>query len=64
MSDVLYLCYDCIDFCFTRSVLWAFARMFVLYLTFGCFHFACLRSTPSRGLSAHLRALVYPFVVN
>jgi hypothetical protein len=44
------LCYDCIDFCFAHSVLCTFGRMFVLYFTFSCFHYACLRFPPSSSL--------------
>jgi hypothetical protein len=64
MPDVLYLCYDCVDFHFTHTVLCAFAHMFVLYFTFGCFHYACLRFLPSSGFSASLCALVDPFIAN
>jgi hypothetical protein len=62
--DVLYLCYDCIDFHFARTMLCTFARMFVLYFTFSCLHYVCLHFPPSSGFSARLRALVDLFIAN
>jgi hypothetical protein len=62
--DVLYLCYDCIGFHFTHTVLCAFTCMFVLYFTFRCLQYVCLHFLSSSGFSARLRALVDPFIVS
>jgi hypothetical protein len=62
MTDVLYLCYDCIDFHFACTVLCAFTRMFVLCFTFSYLHYVCLCFPPSSRFSALLRVLVNPFI--
>jgi hypothetical protein len=61
--DVLYLCHDCIDLYFTHTMLCAFTCMFVLFFTFRCLHYVCLRFPPSSGFSTRLHVLVDPFIM-